>query len=147
MGFSREISISGRNTKRPGRERLRTVLFVCSANLDRSPTAERLFQGWRRGWEAKSAGIMPALDRNPVTQTLIDWADLVLVMEPDHAEYIHGHFKCDPNKMRILDIGNKYVRGDPALIRELEEKALPILDMEDRLREIWGKEHSSRKQE
>lgn len=126
---------------------MRTVLFVCSANLDRSPTAERLFHGWRRGWEAKSAGIMPALGRNPVTQTLIDWADLVLVMEPDHAEYIHGHFNCDPNKMRILDIGNKYARGDPELIRELEEKALPILDMEDRLREIWGKEHSSRKQE
>jgi predicted protein tyrosine phosphatase len=88
---------------------------------------------------------MPALGRNPVTQALIDWAELVLVMEPDHAEYIHGHFKCDPNKMRILDIGNKYARDDPELIRELEEKARPILDMEDRLRQIWGKEHNSRK--
>ena len=126
---------------------MRTVLFVCSANLDRSPTAERLFHGWRRRWEAKSAGILPALGRSPITQALIDWADLVLVMEPEHAEYIYGHFKCDPNKMRALDVGNRYVRDDPELIRELEEKALPILDMEGRLREIWEKEDSSNKQE
>jgi predicted protein tyrosine phosphatase len=78
-----------------------------------------------------------------MTQSLIDWADLILVMEPVHAEYIHGHFECDPNKMRVLDIGNKYVRDDPELIRELE-KARPILEMEDRLREVWEKEHSSK---
>lgn len=110
---------------------MRTVLFVCSANLDRSPTAERLFHGWRGKWEAKSAGIRPALGRNPMTQALIDWADLVLVMEPLHAKYIYAHFKCDPNKMRVLKVEDRYARDDPELIRALEEKALPILDMDE----------------
>ena len=107
---------------------LGTVLFVCSANHDRSPTAEQLFHGWKGKWEAKSAGIMPAA-RNPITQALIDWADLILVMEPVHAKYIQGHFKCDPNKMHVLKIVDKYFRDDPELIRELEEKARPILDL------------------
>jgi predicted protein tyrosine phosphatase len=65
-----------------------------------------------------------------MTQVLIDWADLVLVMEPHHAKYIHEHFKCAPKKMRVLKVEDRYARDDPELTRELEEKALPILDMD-----------------
>lgn len=91
--------------------------------------------------ETKSAGITPSLNRNPVTQALIDWADLILVMELRHAQHIQTHFECDPNKINNLDIANKYVRNDPELIRELENKVRPILDLEDSLREIWEKTH------
>jgi predicted protein tyrosine phosphatase len=66
-----------------------------------------------------------------MTRALIDWADLVLVMELHHAKYIHVHFKCDPKKMRVLKVEDRYARDDPELIRELKEKALPILDMDD----------------
>lgn len=111
---------------------MRAVLFVCTANLDRSPTAERLFHRWRDEWIAKSAGTMPALGRNPITQALVDWADMILVMQPVHAEYIHRHFKCDAKKMRVLDIEDKYTKDDPELIRELKKKVRPILKIEDR---------------
>lgn len=120
---------------------MRRVLFVCSANLDRSPTAERLFNGWKDKWETKSAGITTSLDKNPVIQALIDWADLIMVMEFRHVQHIQIHFKCNSDKIHNLDIANKYVRNDPELIRELQNKVQPILDLEDSLREIWEKSH------
>lgn len=112
------------------------VLFVCSANLDRSPTAEKLFHNWKGRWEAKSAGIMPSLGRNPLSQDLIDWADLILVMEPQHAEYIHANFNTNPNKLRVLDVSNRFVHDDPELILELRTRVTPILEIVDRLAKV-----------
>lgn len=57
-------------------------------------------------------------------------------MEPTHSEYIHLHFTTDANKVRVLDIGNKYARNDPELIQQLETKVIPILNLEDRLSEV-----------
>jgi len=63
-----------------------------------------------------------------LTQKLIDWADLILVMESQHAEYIHTNFESDSDKIKVLDIPDIYVRNDPELIQELKKKALPILE-------------------
>ncbi len=63
----------------------------------------------------------------PLTQEIIDWADLVLCMETDHAEYIRAQFKCAPSKLRVLGIPDMYFRGDPALVRELERRVIPLL--------------------
>lgn len=68
---------------------------------------------------------------NRVTKELVNWADLILVMEPSHSEFIFGHFRCDPDKVRVLDIPNRYVREDPELITELQRKITPILHMQD----------------
>jgi predicted protein tyrosine phosphatase len=106
----------------------RKVLFVCTANLQRSPTAENLFQNWKRRWEAKSAGINPVPGGVLLTQELIDWADLILVMEAVHAYYLNLHFRCDPSKLRTLGIRDQYFRDDPELIQQLKEKVTPILD-------------------
>jgi len=69
---------------------------------------------------------MPDPERNPLTQELIDWADLVVVMEPIHGKYIISHFQCSPDKIRILNIADKYFRDDPELVRELWRKVPPI---------------------
>ena len=107
---------------------MRKVLFVCTANLQRSPTAENLFQGWKGIWEAKSAGIMPDPQGNPLTQELIDWADLIIVMEPIHSQYIDSHFQCSPDKIRILNIADRYFRDDPKLVSILRMKGPSILE-------------------
>lgn len=84
------------------------VLFVCSGNTCRSPMAEGIFKTEARGehCEVKSAGTLPmqGLPAAPfaaevvheyggsiaqhltqsITQELIDWADLILVMEFKH---------------------------------------------------------------
>ena len=107
---------------------MRKVLFVCTANLQRSPTAERLFQNWNGIWDARSAGVMPHPDGNLLTQALIDWADLIIVMEPIHAEHIQGYFHCPREKLSILNIADRYFRDDPELVRELKKKVPSLLE-------------------
>jgi len=107
---------------------MKKVLFVCTANLQRSPTAEKLFQGWKGTWEAKSAGIMPEPDRKPLSQKLIDWADIVIVMEPMHSQYIEAQFQRSVGKIHVLNIADVYFRNDPKLKRELLKKVPSILE-------------------
>ena len=61
------------------------VLFVCTGNIDRSPTAEEIFRSYP-GVEAKSAGTSE-LAPTRISKELVEWADLILVME----ESPHNH--------------------------------------------------------
>jgi predicted protein tyrosine phosphatase len=103
------------------------ALFVCSANLQRSPTAEKIFQDWKGKWETKSAGTTPYMFRQPITQNLIDWADVIIVMESHHADYIQSKFKVDQKKIKVLNIPDIYLRDDPELILELKKQVTPLL--------------------
>lgn len=104
------------------------ALFVCTGNLQRSPTAEDHFRNWKGTWETRSAGTEPVSGGIPLTQDLIDWADLVLCMESEHSEYIKAYFKCASGKLKVLYIADRYFRNDPELIRELERKVIPLLE-------------------
>jgi predicted protein tyrosine phosphatase len=61
---------------------LKNVLFVCSQNRIRSPTAEQVFSS-RRDIEVASAGTNNDAD-NPLTSELVAWADVIVVMEKMH---------------------------------------------------------------
>ena len=54
------------------------VLFVCTANIDRSRTAEDLYRADPR-YEVRSAGVAP-FATVPLTRDLLLWADRVFVM-------------------------------------------------------------------
>ena len=58
---------------------VKNVLFVCSQNKLRSPTAEQVFASWPN-IEASSAGTNNDAE-NPLSAELIEWADIVFVME------------------------------------------------------------------
>ena len=58
------------------------ILFVCSANIDRSPTAEHIYAN-QTGLEVKSAGVS-WYAQQPVTTELLQWADVILCMEEEH---------------------------------------------------------------
>lgn len=107
---------------------MRKALFVCAANIQRSPTAEKLFQGWNGRWEAKSAGIMPEPGGNLLSQKLIDWADVIIVMEPMQSQYIQTQFQRATDKIHVLNVPDIYIRDDPRLKRELLKKVPPILE-------------------
>ncbi len=99
---------------------VRRVLFVCSGNVDRSPTAEALLRE-REGFEVKSAGTWEGASK-VVSKELIDWADMIFVMEEHHREAL---IKIDQNaeaKIVVLDIDDNYLKGDPELMRILKEK-------------------------
>ena len=70
---------------------------------------------------------MPVENRHPLTQELIDWADVIIVMETHHAGYILSNFQTDRTKIKVLDIADVYYRDDPELIRQLEMKVIPVL--------------------
>ena len=60
-------------------ERPVRVLFVCSRNRRRSPTAEAVASAWP-GVEAVSAGTAPDAEAR-VSGDLIRWADRIVVMD------------------------------------------------------------------
>ena len=60
------------------------ILFVCSRNHWRSPTAETIYKN-RSGINVKSAGTEPSA-RIKLNSKIIEWADLIFVMEKKHKQ-------------------------------------------------------------
>jgi predicted protein tyrosine phosphatase len=106
---------------------MRHVLFVCSRNQLRSPTAEQVFSGWP-GIEVASAGLDPAADE-PITPELIEWADLIFVMEKVHRKKLSAKFRAHLNRQRVicLDIPDEYESMEPALVELLKQRVAPHL--------------------
>jgi predicted protein tyrosine phosphatase len=100
----------------------KNVLFICSQNRLRSPTAEQVFATWP-GIETSSAGLNHDAE-NPVTPELLQWADLVFVMERAHRAKLSTRFKSHLGNTRIvcLDIPDEYAFMDPGLVRLLRDK-------------------------
>lgn len=98
------------------------LLFICSQNRLRSPTAEQVFADWP-GVETASAGINHGAD-NPVTPELLAWADIIFVMEPIHRAKLSAKFKPYLVKQRVICLGipDEYAFMDPDLIRLLKAK-------------------------
>jgi Predicted protein tyrosine phosphatase len=106
---------------------MKRVLFICSQNRLRSPTAEQVFSS-NPALEVASAGLNPGA-QNPVTPELIDWADLVFVMEKAHRNKLSKKFRSSLSGKRIvcLDIPDEYEYMEPLLVKLLNEKVSPFL--------------------
>jgi len=109
-------------------ETRRHYLFVCAANINRSPTAADVFRKMvaRNGLdvEVSSAGISPFSAR-PVTKEMADQADLIFVMEDYMVWEMETKYGQDSAKIICLDIPDIYERGDPALVRILKRELAP----------------------
>lgn len=94
-------------------------LFVCSRNKWRSRTAEEMFKN-NGQHPVKSAGTA-ASARIKINQKLIDWADIIFVMETRHKKIILQQFSVqDQQPIIILDIPDDYQFMDEELIDILE---------------------------
>ncbi len=104
------------------------LLFLCSRNQWRSPTAEAVYQNDPRV-EARSAGLS-ASARRKVTEDLLRWADLVLVMEHDHKRRLRERFPSIAGGMRIevLDIPDEYGFMHPELVALISERVGPLIE-------------------
>ena len=103
------------------------LLFLCSRNHWRSPTAEAAYQNDPRV-EVRSAGVSAAARRR-VSQKLLRWADLVLVMEPWQKRKLSEDFPEVFHDLRIevLDIPDDYEFMDPCLIEMIKAAVEPLL--------------------
>ena len=106
---------------------MKRLLFICSRNQWRSPTAEAIYRDDPRV-EVRSAGLSVSARRH-VTEKLLLWADLVLVMEPSHKRRIHEAFpEIAPDlKIEVLDITDDYTFMDPELMQLLRDGIEPFL--------------------
>ena len=103
------------------------VLFLCNQNRLRSPTAERVFGDDPR-LEVRSAGVDPEATVR-VTRELLEWADLIFVMEKRQRNIVHKRFRgiYQAKTMICLYIPDRYNFMDPALIALLREAVPPHL--------------------
>lgn len=103
------------------------LLFVCSKNRLRSPTAEAVFAGYK-GLEVESAG----LDREAeilLSSEAIQWADIVFVMEKSHRSKLSKNFQSYLKHKRVicLDIPDEYEYMESDLVELLKRKVIPLL--------------------
>lgn len=106
---------------------MKNILFVCSQNRLRSPTAEQVFADWP-GIETSSAGTNNDAE-NPLSAELIEWADIVFVMEKAHRGKVQTRYRSALRGKRVicLDIPDNYTFMDPALVALLKVKVPPHL--------------------
>ncbi|MCE7039439.1 low molecular weight protein tyrosine phosphatase family protein [Dyadobacter sp. CY312] len=102
------------------------LLFICSRNQWRSPTAEKIFNVFPH--YAKSAGTSSSA-RIKATEKLIVWADLVFVMEKKHRNILHEKFNLPlaDKKIIVLGIPDNYQYMDEELVEMLEVLVNPYL--------------------
>lgn len=103
------------------------ILFVCSANKQRSKTCEDYFSTLYPDCEFKSAGtnlkICNAEGTNPLTDEMLDWADTIFVMENRHAQLImRNSANKYRNKIFVLAIVDRYKYFQKELIDLLNSK-------------------------
>lgn len=103
------------------------VLFVCSRNQWRSRTAETIFKD-NQSHSFRSAGTENDA-RIKMNERLINWADLIFVMEKRHKQRLQDKFEqlLDDKKVIILDIKDDYQYMDEELIDILRTSVTPYL--------------------
>jgi predicted protein tyrosine phosphatase len=106
---------------------MKNVLFVCGKNRRRSPTAEQIFAE-NPQLEVASAGISADAD-NPLTPDLIEWANVIFVMEKAHQQKMAARFRTSLKHARVICLGipDKYGFMDPELVRILKSKVTAYL--------------------
>lgn len=99
---------------------MQNLLFICSRNKWRSPTAEKV---WRKhpDFNVRSAGTSPKA-RKTVSSSDIRWADVIFVMEQKHKNRLKAEFTwlLEHRALHVLDIPDEYQYMDDELIKELE---------------------------
>jgi predicted protein tyrosine phosphatase len=118
--IKQKVASAAEKLKRRG---ISKILFVCSANIDRSPTAENLFKN-QAGLEVKSAGVSKTAFKE-LTPEMIDWADKIFAMDGGVKRKIKVMLPSGSSvKLVSLGIGDFYGRNSD----ELKKHILSSLD-------------------
>ena|SRR5436190_14747753 len=106
---------------------MKHLLFVCSANKLRSPTAEHIFSTWP-DVETDSAGLNADAEQQLSTEQL-EWADIIFVMENAHRNKLTKKFRKYLKNKRVicLDIPDEYEFMDSELVRLLKARVLRFM--------------------
>jgi predicted protein tyrosine phosphatase len=105
------------------------LLFVCSRNQWRSPTADALFLN-HPSYEARSAGTENSA-RIKITAGHIGWADIIFCMEKKHAARIQDRFapELSEKPLIVLRIPDEFQYMEPALVELLRSELSDHLEL------------------
>jgi len=106
---------------------MRRILFLCTANKLRSPTAEQVFSQYPN-LEVASAGLgNDAVEQ--LTAEHLEGVDTIFVMEKAHRNKLSKKFKqyIGNAKVICLNIPDEYAYMDPELITLLKTRVGPHL--------------------
>lgn len=108
------------------------ILFVCSRNQWRSPTAEKVWSNHPR-ISVRSAGTSPRA-RRTISAKDVQWADLIMVMEKKHKNRVVAEFTrmVSHKPIHVLDIPDEYKYMDEELIELVNLGVSNILELESR---------------
>jgi len=98
---------------------MKRLLFLCSQNKLRSPTAETIFAE-TPGIEVDSAGLNNDAVV-PLSEEQSEWADVILVMETVHRTRLNRKFRAclGGKRIAVLNIPDDYEYMDEELIELL----------------------------
>ena len=101
---------------------MKNILFLCSQNKLRSPTAETIFSDIE-GFDVRSAGLNNDAEI-PLSPELVYWAETIFVMEKAQRNKLQKKFKKHLNKQKVicLDIPDDYEYMQSELVKILECK-------------------------
>ncbi|MBU1044186.1 MAG: low molecular weight protein tyrosine phosphatase family protein [Candidatus Omnitrophica bacterium] len=101
---------------------MKHILFICSQNKLRSPTAEIIFSE-KEGFNVLSAGLNNDAEI-PLTSELVEWSETIFVMEKAQRNKLQKKFRKNLKKQRVicLDIPDDYEYMQPELVKLLEHK-------------------------
>lgn len=103
------------------------LLFLCSQNKLRSPTAETIFSD-HPGIEVDSAGLNNDAEVR-LSAEQVQWADLILVMEKVHRDRLNRKFGkfLAGKRIAVLNIPDDYDYMDPVLVALLQTRCATYL--------------------
>lgn len=109
---------------------MQNLLFICSQNKLRSPSAEVIF-GKMEGLSVRSAGLNHDSEQI-ISKEDVEWADTIFVMENVHRNKLRKKFKTSLKNQRVivLEIQDEYEFMEPSLIDLLKKKVSPYLRFE-----------------
>ncbi|MGL4576432.1 MAG: low molecular weight protein tyrosine phosphatase family protein [Burkholderiaceae bacterium] len=104
------------------------VLFICSRNQWRSPTAERVWRSDAR-LSVRSAGTASSAHR-VVSEADIAWADVICVMEEKPQRHLRAQFGAllAGKPLHVLDIPDDYRFMDAELVELVRVSVAGVLD-------------------
>ncbi|MEM7799246.1 MAG: phosphotyrosine protein phosphatase [Chloroflexota bacterium] len=105
------------------------LLFVCSENRLQSPTGQAVFSQYE-GINALGCGTnQDAI--TTISGDLIEWADVIFVMEQTHRRKVSQKFKDLLKEKRLICLGipDRFEVMDPELVRILEDQVSMHIDL------------------
>ena len=106
---------------------MKNILFICSANKDRSKTGEDYFSEVYPNFNFESAGTNQKtcnrLGTNYIEKDQLERADYIYVMETKHEKFINQFSENKfRNKLAVLHIKDIYKYNQKELIALLKDK-------------------------